>query len=107
MHAVIHEQLETFQRVPGIGKKTAQKILFHMSDRIEAGDGLQPLTVMDDSDSEVLEALVALGYSVVEAGTALQSIPKGTPETRFAIKTGQLSGFQVSFGSLTFRCGNL
>ncbi len=79
-HAVINEQLETFQRVPGIGKKTAQKILFHLSDRIEAGDGLKSLTVMDDTDSEVLEALVALGYSVVEAGTALQSIPKGTPE---------------------------
>jgi len=62
-HAVINEQLETF-----------------LSDRIEAGDGLKSLTVMDDTDSEVLEALVALGYSVVEAGTALQSIPKGTPE---------------------------
>ena len=35
---------------------------------------------MSEADSEVLSALVALGYSVVEAQAALQSIPKEAPE---------------------------
>ena len=92
--AVLTEQTEIFHRVPGIGKKTAQKIIFYLQDRIESGDGLEPFAVMDDADNEVLEALVSLGYSVVEAGTALQSIPKETPkdvETRLRVALQNLS----------------
>jgi len=78
--AVLTEQGDILNRVPGIGKKTAQKIVFHLQDRIEAVDGLEPIAAMDNIDTEVLEALVALGYSVVEAQSALQSIPKDTPQ---------------------------
>ncbi|MEN8172133.1 MAG: Holliday junction branch migration protein RuvA [Chloroflexota bacterium] len=78
--AVQTEAVEVLNRVPGVGKKTAQKILFHLQDRIEIVDGLEPIAAMDDSDTEVLGALVALGYSVVEAQSALQSIPKDTPD---------------------------
>jgi Holliday junction DNA helicase RuvA len=35
---------------------------------------------MDDVDTQVLEALVALGYSIVEAQAALQTIPKDAPD---------------------------
>jgi Holliday junction DNA helicase RuvA len=78
--AVFHEQPEVFTRVPGIGKKTAEKVLFHLKDRITDVDDLSPLASMADKDSETLEALVALGYSVVEAQAALQSIPKDAPD---------------------------
>ena len=78
--AVFHEQPEVFSRVPGIGKKTAEKVVFHLKDRITGVDDLSPLVSMADSDTETLEALVALGYSVVEAQAALQSIPKDAPE---------------------------
>ena len=78
--AVFSEQAEIFSRVPGIGKKGAQKILLHLQDRIKAVDGLEPLTAMDDAATQVLEALVALGYSVVEAQAALQAIPRDAPE---------------------------
>ena len=78
--AVFHEQPEVFSRVPGIGKKTAEKIVFHLKDRISDTADLTPLATMADSDTETLEALVALGYSVVEAQAALQSIPKDAPE---------------------------
>ena len=78
--AVFHEQPEVFSRVPGIGKKTAEKVVFHLKDRITGVDDLSPLMAMADSDTETLEALVALGYSVVEAQAALQSIPKDAPE---------------------------
>jgi Holliday junction DNA helicase RuvA len=78
--AVFHEQAEVFNRVPGIGLKTAQKILLHLQDKVGAAGDLAPITAMTDLDTEVLEALVSLGYSVVEAQAALQAIPKDAPE---------------------------
>jgi holliday junction DNA helicase RuvA len=78
--AVFQEQADLFNRIPGVGKKTAQKILFHLQDRIEAVDHLAPVAAMTDADTEVLEALVALGYSVVEAQAAIQMIPRDGPQ---------------------------
>jgi Holliday junction DNA helicase RuvA len=78
--AVFNEQAEVFSRVPGIGNKTAQKIVLHLQDRLPTTDGLVPLSKISDVDSEVLAALTALGYSLVEAQAALQYIPRDTPE---------------------------
>lgn len=83
--AVFNEQAEVFTRVPGVGKKTSQKILLYLQDRIKAVEGFEPMATMTDVDTEVLSALTGLGYSVVEAQAALQSIPRDTPadvETR-------------------------
>jgi Holliday junction DNA helicase RuvA len=86
--AVFNEQAEIFSRVPGIGNKTAQKIVLHLKDRIPSGEGLAPLAKISEVDSEVLAALTALGYSLVEAQAALQYIPRETPqevETRLRV----------------------
>ncbi len=86
--AVFNEQADILCRAPGIGKKTAQKILLYLQDRIPAGDTLAPLTAISDVDSEVLSALTTLGYSVVEAQAALQIIPRDAPadvETRLRL----------------------
>ena len=78
--AVFHEQADVFSRAPGIGKKTAQKILLQLQDKIKPDIGLEPVRGMSDVDSQVLEALTALGYSVVEGQAALQNIPRDAPE---------------------------
>jgi Holliday junction DNA helicase RuvA len=78
--AVFNEQAELFSRVPGIGKKTAQKILLYLQDRIPAEGSMDSLARMSDADGEVLAALTTLGYSVVEAQAALQFIPRDTPQ---------------------------
>jgi Holliday junction DNA helicase RuvA len=78
--AVINQQDEILSRVPGVGKKTAQKIVLYLHDRLKPISGLQAVAAMSDADSEVLAALTTLGYSVVEAQTAIQSIPKDAPE---------------------------
>jgi len=86
--AVLSEQAEVFSRVPGIGKKTAQKILLQLQDRIPSMEGFETVVGMTDIDSEVLSALTTLGYSLVESQAALQSIPRDTPqeiETRLRI----------------------
>ncbi len=78
--AVLSEQADVFTRVPGIGKKTAQKMVLHLQGKVgEIGESGEPVGMLD-VDSEVLDALTTLGYSVVEAQRALQSIPRGTPE---------------------------
>ncbi|MCC6955218.1 MAG: Holliday junction branch migration protein RuvA [Anaerolineales bacterium] len=78
--AIFHEQPEVFTRVPGVGKKTAQKILLQLQDRIPALTGVERVEAFSDLDAEVLAALTSLGYSVVEAQAALQSIPRETPQ---------------------------
>jgi holliday junction DNA helicase RuvA len=74
--AVFNEQEEILSRVPGVGKKTSQKIILYLHDRLKPVNGLQAVASMSDTDSEVLAALTSLGYSVVEAQSALQSLPK-------------------------------
>lgn len=78
--AVFHEQAEVFTRIPGVGKRTAQKILIHLQDRIGEIDNYTAMTSVSDVDTEVIEALTSLGYSIVEAQAALQMIPKDAPQ---------------------------
>ena len=78
--AVFGDEPDVLSRVPGVGKKTAQKMALHLKDKLKPGDGLSKLAAMSDADSEVLAALTALGYSVVEAQSAIQSIPKDSSE---------------------------
>lgn len=78
--AVFSEEPDLLSRVPGVGKKTAQKMVLYLHDRLKPISGLEKIASMSDNDSEVLAALTALGYSVVEAQTAIQSIPKDAPE---------------------------
>jgi Holliday junction DNA helicase RuvA len=77
--AVLSEQADIFCRVPGVGKKTSQKMLLYLQGRVIAVEGMAPIAAMSDLDTEVLSALTSLGYSVVEAQAALQSIPRETP----------------------------
>jgi Holliday junction DNA helicase RuvA len=74
--AVINERVEVLTHVPGIGKKTAQKILLELRDKLPVG--LDALPAEDDTpnmDGDVMDALLALGFSVVEAQSAIQSLP--------------------------------
>ena len=78
--AVFNDEPDLLSSVPGVGKKTAQKMLLYLHDRLKPVSGLEKIASMSDTDSAVLAALTALGYSVVEAQTAIQSIPKDAPD---------------------------
>lgn len=93
--AVFAEDSDALARVPGVGKKTAQKIVLHLHDRLKPVDALARVAALSDQDSEVLAALTALGYSVVEAQTAIQSLPKDVPagvEERLRLALQQFTG---------------
>jgi len=71
--AVVNNQPEVLANVPGLGKKTAEKVIFNLKDSFETPIG--PDYTPTESDSEVLSVLTTLGYSMVEAQAAIQSIP--------------------------------
>jgi holliday junction DNA helicase RuvA len=78
--AVFNEDSDLLSRVPGVGRKTAQKMVIHLHDRLKPAGGLERIAAMSDADSEVLAALTSLGYSVVEAQSAVQSLSKSAPQ---------------------------
>lgn len=89
--AIFADEGELLSKVPGVGKKTAQKMALHLKDKLKPSDGLSKLGSLADYDSEVLAALTALGYSVVEAQAAIQSLAKDAPtdvEERLRVALG-------------------
>ncbi len=78
--AALANRDEVFCQVPGIGKKSAQKIIIYLHDKVSQMTGKEIIPGFKDINSEVIDALVGLGYSIVEAQTAIQSIPKDAPE---------------------------
>ena len=77
--AVAGGQPEAFTRVPGVGKKTAEKIVFELKDKLKGADGLIAASAFTDVNKDVMDALISFGYSVAEAQAALQSLPPDTP----------------------------
>lgn len=78
-NAVARDEPKVLTRVPGIGKKTAEKIVFELKDKLQKTLGDAPILI-SDVDADVIDALTALGYSIVEAQSALQSLPPDAPE---------------------------
>jgi len=78
--AVFNNEPDLLSRVPGVGRKTAQKLILYLHDRLKPVSGLEKIASLSESDSEVLAALTSLGYSVVEAQTAIQSLPQDAPD---------------------------
>lgn len=69
--AIAGENAAYLTNVSGIGKKTAEKIVLELKDKVGKGDGAIPIS----GDAEALEAMRALGYSAQEARDALRKVP--------------------------------
>lgn len=74
--AVANEEPGLLARVPGIGKRTAGKIVLELKEKVQGASVLEAMPQAHSVDAEVIDALVALGYSVVEAQRAVQRLPK-------------------------------
>ena len=62
-------------KVPGIGKKTAERLLLELKGKLGPDIGL-PSSIASDAQGDILQALLALGYSDKEAAAALKALPK-------------------------------
>jgi Holliday junction DNA helicase RuvA len=73
--AVAHDDVAALTRIPGIGRKTAQRLVLDLKDRVGAPtQAWQPAKVAE-GDADVIGALTALGYSLAEAQAALATVP--------------------------------
>jgi Holliday junction DNA helicase RuvA len=72
--AVARQETARLVKVPGIGKKTAERLLLELKGKL--ADALAaPASVTSDAQADILQALIALGYSDREAAAALKSLP--------------------------------
>ncbi len=89
LSALDHPQLTTaiaggrsdvLRRVPGIGQKTAERLVLELRDKVTppaAGiDATPPAEVEPKADAEVIAALMGLGYSQAEASSAAGRLPR-------------------------------
>jgi Holliday junction DNA helicase RuvA len=74
--AVTQQDASRLVKVPGIGKKTAERLLLELKGKIGADLGQVGSVVVSDAQGDILQALVALGYSDKEAQAALKSLAK-------------------------------
>lgn len=87
VRAVETEDVASLVRLPGIGRKTAERLIIEMRDRVQhpglaagrGGDG--PATAPSDPRAEALDALVALGYKAPEARRMLDRVPESVTST--------------------------
>ena len=73
--AVTAQDAARLVKVPGIGKKTAERLLLELKGRIGADIGAASTAATSDAQVDILQALVALGYSDKEAAAALKALP--------------------------------
>jgi Holliday junction DNA helicase RuvA len=62
-------------KVPGIGKKTAERLLLELKGKLGPDLGSASTNAASDSQTDILQALVALGYSDKDAAATLKSLP--------------------------------
>ena len=88
---VVNEDITALTKVPGIGRKTAERLVIEMRDRLgdpaaPAGPGVVPVAVSASPESEAYGALIALGYRPAEATRLLQAAGPGTHSTEELIR---------------------
>jgi Holliday junction DNA helicase RuvA len=74
--AVTMQDAGRLVKVPGIGKKTAERLLLELKGRFGADLGVATAGVASDAQTDILQALVALGYSDKEAAASVKALPR-------------------------------
>lgn len=98
--AIARQDVACFTRIPGIGKKTAERLLLELKGKLDAlGSAVSGVAAGQPSATDPLQdtidALVALGYNAREAQSAVKALPAGVSTTdaiRLSLK--QLSGLK-------------
>ncbi|MBI4789835.1 MAG: Holliday junction branch migration protein RuvA [Chloroflexi bacterium] len=91
--AIGQGNVDVLTAIPGIGKKTAQRLVLELKGRIDVS-GLGALGELSPVDEDVMNALINLGYSAAEAARAARAVPSSakTPEERVRIALQNLGG---------------
>ena len=102
VRCVQHDDFSTLVKLPGVGKKTAERLLIEMRDRLKdwglnistpvtdhlvlAGDEVDSFELVESAEQDAISALVALGYSQLQASKAVQKIKQADMSSEQLIK---------------------
>jgi len=87
--AITLQEAGRLVKIPGIGKKTAERLLLELKGKMGADLGPATAAAADSTQNDILQALVALGYSDKEAALSLKALPAGVGVSegiKFALK---------------------
>lgn len=73
--AVAQQELGRLIKVPGIGKKTAERLLLELKGKLADATGVTLNIAVDDARADISNALLALGYNEKEAAAAMKQLP--------------------------------
>lgn len=73
--AVAQQELGRLVKIPGIGKKTAERLLLELKGKLAQADGVTLNVAADDARADISNALLALGYNEKEAAAAMKQLP--------------------------------
>ncbi|MDR2812221.1 MAG: Holliday junction branch migration protein RuvA [Puniceicoccales bacterium] len=79
-HCIATKNATLLARVPGIGKKTAEKVIFELSDKIKKMDNVSLTGTLNTQQNDALLGLIALGYKRSEAEVAIRELAEKFPE---------------------------
>jgi Holliday junction DNA helicase RuvA len=75
--AIAQEDVVTLARVPGIGPKTAKKLVFNLKEKVAVEVMMgEPKPALTEANADLIAALTTLGYSVAEAQEAIRALPQ-------------------------------
>lgn len=79
--AVSAQDLSTLTKLPGVGKKSAQRILLELKDKVknfsgDTSEDFQPAPILSNAFDEATDALSALGYTTAEISSVFKKAPK-------------------------------
>lgn len=83
--AIAQGNVEVLTTFPGIGKKTAQRLVLELKSKIDLS-GLGEMGELTPADEDVMNALINLGYSAAEAARAAQAVPSSAKTTEERIR---------------------
>ena len=76
VHAISHQDVAMLTRVPGVGKKTAERLLLELKDKFSVTGSATTSTMPKSASHDILNALVALGYHEREATSVVKLLDK-------------------------------
>ena len=103
--AILSDDVKTLSKAPGIGKKTAQKLILELKDKMKLEDAFEiklaheqekaaaGLGEVSDGRQEAVEALVALGYSSTDALRAVRKVTDVEPDDVEGLLKAALKNF--------------
>lgn len=86
--AILRDDPALLYKVSGIGKKTAERIVVELKNKLDAMPGLETEMSLADIDTDAFDALVGLGYTERDVRDALRQLPEETEKMENKIKEG-------------------